>query len=48
VDAFNPQKNDGRDRIRTGDLRRVKMEVSGHSEAFTVGETTTRKASAPA
>ena len=48
------QKTNGLGRIRTGDLRRVKMEVfesasafSSCFEGFACGETTTRKASAP-
>jgi len=41
------QKNDGLGRIRTGDLRRVKAEDFRFSKAFSLGDTTTRKASAP-
>ena len=40
-------QENGLGRIRTGDLRRVKTEVLGLSEAFSLGETTTTKASAP-
>ena len=41
------KKNDGLGRIRTGDLRHVKTEDLGLSEAFSVDVITTRKASAP-
>jgi hypothetical protein len=41
------KKNDGPGRIRTGDLRRVKTEDSGLSEAFFGADMTTRRANAP-
>jgi hypothetical protein len=43
----NTQKTNGLGRIRTGDLRHVKTEDLGLSEAFAVGEITTRNAKAP-
>jgi hypothetical protein len=41
------QKPNGLGRIRTGDLRRVKTEVLGGFDVFSVGDTTARKANDP-
>jgi hypothetical protein len=41
------KNNDGLGRIRTGDLCRVKPEVLGGFDVFSVGDTTARKANDP-